>query len=466
MQNFKKTEKQIEATTLQASNATHCMLFGGSRSGKTFQNMRSIIVRALNYPGSRHLVARSTLKSVKTAIISDTLPKVVRLCFPDLMNSLVNDFNKSENFWTLPNGSQIWFGGIGNSEQAEKILGTEYSTIFFNEVSELPYRSILKVRTRLAQKIDGCKLKIYYDCNPPSRAHWAYKEFIELVSPYDSSVMLDKKDYVSLLMNPADNIDNLPDVYLKQLEALPEHEKNRFLLGLWSDQIYGAVFGTDLAKIDDHIGEYEYNPEYPVYTGWDIGHTDDTAIWFYQVIDGKLYFIDCYRNNFEGLPHYIKILEGKGYKYDLDFYPHDGSNTEWALGKTRRAIAVEKFKRNVRVLPRISETDQVSLTRQLLPICYFDKNKCYDGLEALRNVRYDYNDKLDHFKNAQMLHDEFSHYAKAFMYSLMGYNEKKQEVKYLSQQEIQDNIKAKHDALIAEFNKPFKITIDDGDINL
>jgi len=41
------TERQREAEALLRSDTTHCMLFGGSRSGKTFLIIREIIARAL-----------------------------------------------------------------------------------------------------------------------------------------------------------------------------------------------------------------------------------------------------------------------------------------------------------------------------------------------------------------------------------------------------------------------------------
>lgn len=438
------------------------MLFGGSRSGKTFQNCRSVIIRALRFPRSRHLICRNTLKSVKTAIILDTIPKLLELCFPDLIKSFTS-MNKSSLYWTLPNKSQIFFGGIGNAIDAEKILGTEYATIFFNEASELSYRSVLKVRTRLAQNIPDMNLKFYYDCNPPSKTHWTHREFIEHVNPLNTDEKLNKDDFVSLLMNPSDNTDNLPPGYIEMLEALPELEKNRFLFGLFSDDVYGAIFGGDLAKLPDHVGDFKYDKNYPVYTGWDIGHSDDTAIWFYQVINGKLYFIDCYHNNFEGLPHYIQVLHDKPYKYAIDFYPHDGANTEWAWGKTRRAIAIEEFKRNVVVLPKIPESDQVSLVRSMLDRCYFDRKNCAYGLDALRSCRYEFNDKLGNFKNSCMVHDEYSHYAKAFIYSCMGYDKKKKEVKFLNHDENLKLDKRKTQEIINNFIAE-QLIIDKGEL--
>ena len=51
------TERQLEAQSLLRSDATHTMLFGGSRSGKTFLIVRDIVSRALEHP-SRHAILR------------------------------------------------------------------------------------------------------------------------------------------------------------------------------------------------------------------------------------------------------------------------------------------------------------------------------------------------------------------------------------------------------------------------
>ena len=95
------TEKQREANRLLASPARYIMLRGGSRSGKTFVLVRAIIQRALNAPGSRHVIFRFRFNHVKTSVWSDTLPKVLKLCFPDLRAR----FDKTDFYIELPNGS-------------------------------------------------------------------------------------------------------------------------------------------------------------------------------------------------------------------------------------------------------------------------------------------------------------------------------------------------------------------------
>lgn len=113
------TEKQRQANRLLAGPARNIMLRGGSRSGKTFVLVRAIIQRAINAPGSRHVIFRFRFNHAKTSVWSDTLPKVLKLCFP----SLRVRFDKTDFYVELPNGSQVWIAGLDDKERVEKILG-------------------------------------------------------------------------------------------------------------------------------------------------------------------------------------------------------------------------------------------------------------------------------------------------------------------------------------------------------
>ena len=456
---YQPNPKQKEAEELINKGATNNLLFGGSRSGKSFFNIKKIVERALNYPNSRHLIARNTLKALKNSIILDTMPKVLKICFPEYLKHWNKHYNKADYYWQLPNGSQIFFCGLGNPDQVEKILGMEFATIFINECSEIYYRSVLTLRSRLAQNVAGCNLLMLYDCNPPSRSHWTYKEFIELTNPLDDRVKYESKDWANMIMNPIDNLNNLPAEYIKNLENLPEQERNRFLFGMWSDEVVGSVFGKYVKQ--ENIGYYDYNPKYPVYTGWDIGYGDRTAIWFFQRIDGKLIFIDYYENHFESLDFYLNVLKDKNYKYDENkiFWPHDGSNHEWALGFSRRAIAVEKGWKP-QILPRFSEEDQISLVRSNLSRCFFDADKCKLGLNRLKNARYEYIEKYGIFQD-KILHDEESDGAKAFIYSVIGATYKEPEKVYYTKEEEQNKINEETNAAIQNLiNEQFEIKFD------
>jgi len=142
------TARQIEANDLLGGEAKHICLVGGARSGKTFLLVRAVLMRALRERGSRHLIARLRKNHVVASIGRDTLPKVFELCFPGVPYKL----DQSESFLTLPNKSAIWLGGLDDKKRVEKILGTEFSTIYLNECSQIPLASVDTVRTRLAQK--------------------------------------------------------------------------------------------------------------------------------------------------------------------------------------------------------------------------------------------------------------------------------------------------------------------------
>lgn len=237
MTEFKRTAKQVEATKVLAS-AEEAALFGGSRSGKTFAIIRSIIIRA-GRKKSRHLIARFRFNHAKQSIWYDTLPKVLSLCFPKLNVIL----NKSDWYVKFPNGSEIWLGGVDDAERVEKILGNEYSTIYINEASQVGFDAITTLQTRLAEN-SGLALRFWYDFNPPSKKHWSYLYFIEGINPATLKPLETKIPY--LVMNPVHNAANLPPTYIKRLESLPPKQRQRFLSGEFTLDTEGALWNYEM----------------------------------------------------------------------------------------------------------------------------------------------------------------------------------------------------------------------------
>lgn len=258
---FKLTTAQQKATEILASDATHIALGGGGRSGKSFALIRAVVIRALREPNSRHVVFRFRFNSVKSSIIMDTLPKMMKLCFPELpsVNAMMN---KTDWYMTLPNGSEIWFAGLDDKDRTEKILGMEFATIYFNECSQIPWHSIVMALTRLAQKTVGLKLKAYYDFNPPSKKHWTYVRFIEKRDPENKQPYKNQFDYAFYLINPADNKENLDPAYLRMLEDLPEKARNRFLFGRFADDSQGALWTEELLIQNRVLGQHGSLPDF------------------------------------------------------------------------------------------------------------------------------------------------------------------------------------------------------------
>lgn len=253
------TEKQREANRLLAGPARNIMLRGGSRSGKTFILVRALIQRALNAPGSRHAIFRFRFNHAKTSVWSDTLPKVLKLCFPALRVR----FDKTDFFVELPNGSQIWIAGLDDKERVEKILGQEYVTLYFNESSQIPWASVEMAMSRLAQKVELAaeiakatgrlflSLKAYFDCNPPSKLHWSYQLFRAKLKPGTKEALPNPDDYVEMRVNPTDNADNLPPEYFDVLASMSAAKRLRFEAGEWASEVNGALWALEDRQAPD-----------------------------------------------------------------------------------------------------------------------------------------------------------------------------------------------------------------------
>lgn len=265
-----------------ASIARYVMLYGGSRSGKTFILVYAVIARALKAPHSRHAIFRHRFNHVKTSIIYDTLPKVMQLAFPKVSYEI----NKTDWFIEFPNGSQIWFGGLDAKDRSDKVLGHEYATIYFNECSELDFESVETGLSRLAQNVEGLDLKAYFDCNPPSIKHWSYKMFVQKINPEDLTPYFQPELYAYLQMNPTHNRENLKEGYIEQiLGSMSARKRKRFLQGEFLEDNEGALWtSTTLEKYRISFKKFmeEVEQEYAA-TGVDPAVTnkassDDTGI--------------------------------------------------------------------------------------------------------------------------------------------------------------------------------------------
>jgi phage terminase large subunit-like protein len=240
---FVKTPKQAEQVRLVSGPAMHVMGYGGSRSGKTFGFCRIIAMRAIKARGSRHAIWRYRQNHLMASIWSDTWPKMMKLCFPNVPY----ETNKVEGVIRLPNDSEIWMGGLDDKDRVEKVLGQEFATLYFNEVSQIAHDSVTTAMSRLAQQT-GLKLKAFYDCNPPSKRHWSYKTFIDRVDPESGRALTDPENYAHIKMNPVDNRDNLAPEYLRTLESLPARKRARFLEGLFANENENALWNYSILK--------------------------------------------------------------------------------------------------------------------------------------------------------------------------------------------------------------------------
>lgn len=195
--------------------------------------------------------------------------------------------------------------------------------------------------------------------------------------------------------------------------------------------VKGAYYASLLnqAENDKRIGFVPHDTSKPVYTAWDLGVGDATAIWFYQVQGGEVDVIDYYEASGVGLDHYVRVLQAKPYTYtNENIFPHDIGVHELSSGKSRLDLLSSLGIRG-RVLPKSSIEGGIAAVRMLLPRCRFDKEKCAKGLEALRQYQKEWDSVRRDFM-PRPKHDWTSHAADAFRYLALGIKEERNKIVY------------------------------------
>lgn len=333
---MKLTKAQIQVLD-NLKGKKRILIYGGSRSGKTFLILFLILWRACKAK-SRHLIVRKHSVQVTVSIIRDTLPKVAELMKIKL------DINYQSQFIKLENGSEIWWGGLDDKERVDKILGTEYSTIFANEVSIINFHSIETVLTRLAENA-GIPRIAFFDQNPPSKKHWTYKLFIDKVNPETNEIQPNSEMYGCFRINPSEN-EYLPDDYIPNvLMGLSKRKQQRFLHGEFTDS--EGVLWTD--EIINPYRVLEYPTLQRIVIGVDPAvsankESDETGIIIAGILNDQIYVIeDCtgkYTPNQWG-----NLIDRKYKQYGADCVAAEVNNGGDLVESNIRTI-----NRNIRVL--------------------------------------------------------------------------------------------------------------------
>jgi hypothetical protein len=167
------------------------------------------------------------------------------------------------------------------------------------------------------------------------------------------------------------------------------------------------------------IGDVSWDPSIPVYTAWDLGMSDSTAIWCAQIVNREIRLIDYIENSGVGLDWYVNALRSRPYTWAEHILPHDAQVKELGTGRSRLETLHSLGLGSARVIPAQSVADGINAARMILPRCWFDKDKCDKGIEALRNYRREWDEKRKVFHD-RPLHDWCSHAADAVRYLALG----------------------------------------------
>lgn len=186
----------------------------------------------------------------------------------------------------------------------------------------------------------------------------------------------------------------------------------------------GAYYGKELEKLDaaNKITTVPYDPLLPVVTGWDLGVSDTTTIWFAQTHRFETRVIDYIENSGTGLDWYVREINSRGYNVKEHWLPHDVRVRELTSGKSRLEALRSMGLKNVRVAPKLPVADGINAVRLLLSKCVFDKDKCKRGIEALKNYERKWDSKNKIYQQTPF-HNWASHGADGFRTLAVGLKE-------------------------------------------
>ena len=185
--------------------------------------------------------------------------------------------------------------------------------------------------------------------------------------------------------------------------------------------ILGAYFGKEMRQLTDEgrIREIDYDPLFPVHTAWDLGYSDDTAIWFFQVVHGEIRCLDYHSSNGQPVAFYAGVIQSRekerGYVYGTHWLPHDARAKTLSSNRSVIEQLGDKIPlKSIKIAPNLKLQDGIQASRLALTRVWFD-HKCTDGIECLRQYQREYDEDKKVFRDKPR-HDWTSHGADAFRY--------------------------------------------------
>ena len=431
--------------------------------------VRHIIARDRRYIVEESGRAGGKTKNIAQALVLVAMQDRLRICpareyenttTESVKQALVAVINeKNLPGWTIQdkklryaNGSEIFFKGLRTSENkgaidAQRIKGLEDVDIVWIEEAQTVSAEMLDV---LIPTIRKERSMIIFSANRLS-VHDPYRK--RIVEPLigqdnlpDSKPFDDGRTFIQHI-NSTDIESYLPKEVIEErdrFKVLDPEMYRHVWLGEPLTEANGGIFSKQLAEARNQgrIGKYPYRSDHEVYAAFDLGVSDSTAIWLYQIIEGSVHFIKYIEDFGRPIANYFMDLKDLGYRYGEIYLPHDAearSNRAGSIDQVEATTLLEDLQKMLpefrfKVLPRNQGYRGIDMARGMFSTFYFDSEGCELGLQRLSGYRYDYSVK-NKIWSQHPKHDENSHGADAFQYAVMAVKD------HQSQSEVELNIK-------------------------
>jgi len=400
---------------LLTESARYKVLWGGRGAGKTENIAIALIILACQQR-LRIACFREFQKSIDESVYEILKAKIYAMGLEDEFKIL------DKTIVSKRTGSQFIFLGLRYNINSIKSLA--FIDIAWveeaNVVSKMSWDKLnptIRGRSEEEENLGPFKRgpEIWVSFNPELDTDNTYERFV--LKPPNELDHSGNKYAIIKKVNWSDN-KWFPADLREEMEQLKEKDPTSWL-NVWEGHckqtLDGAIYAEEIRKatLENRITKVKYDPNRPVHTFWDLGHSDKTAIWFVQTIGVEFNCIDYYENSLKKMPFYIHELQQRGYNYGRHNLPHDGA------AETVSNITPEKQLRALNWNVRIVDAPRkkflgINAARTVFDLCNFDAEKTERGLQCLRRYTYKVNEQTGNF-SAEPDHDTpWSHGADAF----------------------------------------------------
>lgn len=317
------------------------------------------------------------------------------------------DTNEVDLKVKLPNGSTITLYGADNPDS---LRGITLNGVVFDEYSQQPGNIFEEIIYPTLSTTNGYAIWI----GTPKGKNQLYELFKKAQANPTEYLTIFKTIEDTISEEHGETVDNLKKSLAdaKELVKTGLMTEDAFLQELYCSfdaSVKGAYYAEQIAKAraENRVKPVPYNPNLLVYTVWDLGISDSTAIGFYQKDDSKIYMIDYYENSGQGLNHYINVLKQKNYTYGAHYAPHDIEVREFTSGRSRLEIARE-LGINFQIVPNLAIADGINAGRAVFNRLYLDADKTTEFVDKISRYHKKFDDKKGIFLDRPE-HDDTSH---------------------------------------------------------
>ena len=377
-------------------------LWGGRGSAKSQSIARALLIQGA-MEKHKILCAREIQKSISESVHSLLVEQIEQL-------GLQSFYTVQKTQIMGKNGTEIFYAGLRTN--INNIKSIPNITRVWVEEAQTVSKASMDV---LVPTVRAENSEIWLSFNPELEDDYIYQNFV--VTPPDGAIVVN--------MNWRDN-PWFPEVLRREMDSLKrksEEDYQHIWEGRPRQAVTGAIFANELQKaaMEQRLTKIPVQAGVPVHTFWDLGMSDNTAIWFVQIVGMEYRLIDYYQSNGEKLSHYITILAERGYAYGEHCLPHDADHEQLAASATIRQQLQNALRDNpalgqsVRIVPRIPKKAlAIEAARAIFDQCIFDKAKTNDGLACLRHYAYAVDIETGRVSK-EPKHDAWSHGTDAFL---------------------------------------------------